>query len=178
MFSNVSANTSTIEKASSWDNIFSLAVDQYYDESQDKEQCLKEESNYFKMDLSFDDECDSTTKADKDLSDYESTDNESVSSRSASCISINCFYASENVCQTKSKFSSLLAENYMNSITEVKNKANEVINAQKVINAKKMVMVSMFQKQAFMQMKMKMQMAATAAAKVATEQTTVAVAEN
>lgn len=152
--------TNNENKNNSWENIFSLAVDQHYDESQEKDnnKAADEEANYFSMDLSFDEEEESKDKLslEKDLlSDYGSTDNESYGSRSSSCISINSFYSSPSSsfkAEARPKFTSLLSENFLKTIENVKSKAVEVMNAQKIINAKRMMMVGMLQKQAMVQM--------------------------
>lgn len=154
MFSNVSANSLNTNETNSWDNIFALAVDQHYDESQEK--VTSDEANYFSMDLSFDE--DTKDLKEKDLSDTSSTDNESQGSRSASCISINGFYNLTEFSESndaRPKLTGLLKSNYLDTITGIKSKSVEVMNAQKVINAQKMMMVNMFQKQAMMQMMVK-----------------------
>lgn len=151
MFSKVSANSNKSETNSSWSDIFALAVDQYYDESQNKEQTSKkveEECDYFHMDLSFDDETEIKVKEEKEISDTESTDNESAVSRTSSSLSLDCFYNYNR----KTRFSSLLNENYMNAVKDVKVKALQVVNTQKMINTQRMMMASVLQKQALMKM--------------------------
>lgn len=154
MFSNVSANIAdNLNENNSWDNIFSLAVDQNYDASHEKDiKSAEEEANYFSLDLSFDEDSNANEKLEKDLSDSSSSDNESVGTRANSCISINSFYTTSLLNEAKPKFTSFLTNNFLKTISEVKAKASEIVNTQKTINAQKMLMVNMLQKQAMIQM--------------------------
>lgn len=155
-----SADKDTTDKRDSWDNIFALAVDQYYDSTQDKDAQNKkgeEQHDFLPVNFCFDEDLEKKVDIERELSDNDSTstDNESSYFRSnSSCQSLNFFYeeATQILPKKAKKISSVLNEDWETGISAVKKKYNQIFMNQKIINTKRMMMANMLKTQALAQM--------------------------